>query len=93
LDNFTVPSRVLRGDFTGWLRDAMTERGFSTRMLAIRAGVDHSTIYRLTTGERQPSLATAMALLRILAPVTGSDIAQEVSADQREEIDLPSSTP
>jgi ribosome-binding protein aMBF1 (putative translation factor) len=69
LDNFSVPSQVLRGDFAGWLRAAMAERGFSTRMLAARAGVDHSTVYRLATGERQPSLATAMALLRVLAPV------------------------
>jgi transcriptional regulator with XRE-family HTH domain len=62
-----VPPRVLSGDFSGWLRDEMTARRLTSRMLAARAGVDHSTIYRLTIGERQPSLATAVAILRALA--------------------------
>ncbi len=67
MDSLGIPSRVLEGDFAGWLREAMAARRLSTRMLAIRAGIDHSTIYRLATGDRQPSLATAVALLRVLA--------------------------
>jgi ribosome-binding protein aMBF1 (putative translation factor) len=67
LDSFMVPSRILEGDFAGWLRDAMAARGLSTRMLAIRAGINHTTIHRLAAGERQPTLATAVALLRVLA--------------------------
>jgi transcriptional regulator with XRE-family HTH domain len=66
LDSLRVPRRILDGDFAGWLRDAMTARGMTTRMLGMRSGLDHSTIYRLALGERQPSLATAVALLRIL---------------------------
>lgn len=65
---FTVPQRVLSGDFAGWLRDEMAARRLTTRMVAVRAGVDHTTIYRLTAGERQPSLATAVAIIRVLAP-------------------------
>jgi DNA-binding XRE family transcriptional regulator len=68
LDSFTVPQRVLDGDFAGWLRDEMASRHMSMRMLAVRAGVDHTTIYRLATGERQPTLATAVAIIRVLAP-------------------------
>ena len=67
MDGFTVPPRVLSGDFSGWLRDEMAARRMTARMLAVRAGVDHTTIYRLAVGERQPSLATAVAIIRVLA--------------------------
>jgi transcriptional regulator with XRE-family HTH domain len=66
MDNIALPPRIVGGDFAGWLRDAMRSRGLSTRMLQLRTGIDHSTIYRLTLGQRQPSLATALALLRVL---------------------------
>ena len=68
MDSFTVPPRVLSGDFAGWLRDEMAARRMTTRMLAVRAGVDHTTVSRLAVGERQPSLATAVAIIRVLAP-------------------------
>jgi transcriptional regulator with XRE-family HTH domain len=61
-----VPSRILEGDFAGWLRDAMSARGLSARMLAVRTGIDHSTISRLAAGVREPTLRTAVALLRVL---------------------------
>ncbi len=67
MDSISIPPRVLAGDFGGWLRDAMRARHLSTRMLAVRTGLDHSTIYRLTTDNRQPTLTTAIALFRILA--------------------------
>lgn len=60
-----IPARILAGDFGGWLRDAMAERGMSYRMLAVQAGVDHSTIQRLAMGGRLPSLATAVAIIRV----------------------------
>jgi DNA-binding XRE family transcriptional regulator len=68
LDSFIVPLRVLNGDFAGWLRDEMAARRMSSRMLAVRAGLDHTTIFRLAGGERQPSLATAVAIIRVLSP-------------------------
>ena len=67
MDGIAIPPRVLAGDFGGWLRDAMRARRISTRMLAVRTGLDHTTIYRLTTENRQPTLTTAVALFRILA--------------------------
>ena len=60
-----IPPRILAGDFAGWLRDAMAERGMSYRMVAMQAGVDHTSVYRLTTGDRLPSLATAIAIIRV----------------------------
>jgi transcriptional regulator with XRE-family HTH domain len=65
-----MPARILEGDFAGWLRDAMAARGLSTRGLASRCGIDHSTIYRLAKGSRQPPLATALALIKVLGTET-----------------------
>jgi transcriptional regulator with XRE-family HTH domain len=62
----SMPARILEGDFGGWLRDSMAARGLSTRGLASRCGIDHSTIYRLAKGSREPSLTTALALIKVL---------------------------
>jgi transcriptional regulator with XRE-family HTH domain len=56
------------GSFADWLRGRMAERGLTQRMLALRTGISHATISRLLKGNRQPSLATAMALLSVLGP-------------------------
>ncbi len=64
--DIAVPARMLEGDFAGWLREAMASRGISQRMLAVLSGIDHSTISLLARGERQPSLGTALALIRVL---------------------------
>lgn len=57
--------------FNVWLRRQMRERRMSQRQLAHRSGVDHSTISRLVSGERVPSLATATRLARALGRVNG----------------------
>lgn len=61
-----LPQRIVDGDFGGWLRDAMRRRRLSTRAVAMRTGVDHSTISRLMRNAREPVLSTALALLRLL---------------------------
>ena len=66
MNTIPIPARILAGDFAGWLREAMAARRISTRGLAARSGIDHSTICRLTHGEREPSLSTAVALLKVL---------------------------
>jgi transcriptional regulator with XRE-family HTH domain len=63
----TIPHRWLEDDFASWLQERMEERGISQRMLAMRAGVSHSSVSRLLSGDRSPSLPTAIALLRVLA--------------------------
>jgi transcriptional regulator with XRE-family HTH domain len=55
--------------FNVWLRRQMRERRMSQRQLALLSGVDHSTISRLVSGERVPSLATATRLARALGRV------------------------
>jgi transcriptional regulator with XRE-family HTH domain len=66
MTDFQIPARILAGDFAGWLREAMATRRMSNRGLAARTGINHSTISRLTQGEREPSLATAVAILKVL---------------------------
>jgi transcriptional regulator with XRE-family HTH domain len=46
----------------------MAERRLSARVVGMRTGIDHSTITRLLQGERQPSLTTLVALLRLFRP-------------------------
>jgi hypothetical protein len=67
MDSIGIPPRILGGDFAGWLSDAMQARRMSARMVGLRSGIDHSTVTRLVKGERQPTLATAVALLRLLS--------------------------
>lgn len=68
VDDLFLPRRISDGDFNGWLRDAMAERGLSQRALAMRTGISHSTISRLITGDRIPSLSTAIAIVKVLGP-------------------------
>jgi transcriptional regulator with XRE-family HTH domain len=67
LQHLTIPPRWLEDDFAAWLQESMKQRGMSQRMLALRAGVSHSSVSRLLSGDRSPSLPTALALLRVLA--------------------------
>ena len=71
MDDLLLPSRITEGDFGGWVRDAMAERRISQRALAMRSGINHSTISRLIAGRHMPSLATAIALIKILGPRPG----------------------
>jgi transcriptional regulator with XRE-family HTH domain len=64
LDGIHIPGRVLEGDFAGWLRDAMNERGMSPRTVGLQAGVDPRWVSGILYGGRQPTIATALALLR-----------------------------
>ena len=66
MNTIPIPPRVLAGDFGGWLRDAMVARRLSARGLALRCGIDHTTIHRLAHGDREPTLATAIALFKVL---------------------------
>ena len=65
MDGIHIPRRVLEGDFAGWLRDAMNERGMSPRSAGLQAGVDPRWVTGILYGGRQPTIATALALLRL----------------------------
>lgn len=52
--------------FRAWLQAEMRRRRLSQRMLAHRAGINHSTISRILTSPSVPSLPTAMRLAAAL---------------------------
>ncbi len=55
--------------FNAWLLGRLTERKMSQRQLALKSGVNHSTISRMIKGDRMPSLGTATKLARCLREV------------------------
>lgn len=63
--------------FNIWLRRRLRERRMTQRQLAARSGVDHSTISRLLSGDRTPSLATATKLAQALRELGENDDAIE----------------
>lgn len=52
-----------------WLSGAMERRGLSNRMLAQRAGLNHSAVSRIRRGISDPSWATVSRLSRALGEV------------------------
>jgi transcriptional regulator with XRE-family HTH domain len=63
--------------FNIWLRRQLRERRMSQRQLAAYSGVDHSTISRLLSGDRTPSLDTATRLAHTLRKLGGFDTAAD----------------
>lgn len=61
-----LPARITEGDFAGWLRDAMRARRMTTRLVAMRTGLNHASISRLMNRAREPLLSTAIRLVRLL---------------------------
>jgi transcriptional regulator with XRE-family HTH domain len=55
-------STVGHGAFNEWLQVQLRARRLTQRQLAQLSGVDHSTISRLMSGDRVPSLRTATRL-------------------------------
>lgn len=52
--------------FRAWMATRMLERRLSHAQLALRCGVDRSTITRLIRGERRPTLDLAVAIVTVL---------------------------
>lgn len=89
MDSIRIPQRIIDGDFAGWLRGAMKARRMSTRMVALRTGVNHSTISRLRFGYHEPNLATTLALLRLFADdPTGEPLTNGYAAGREQSPDL-----
>ena len=56
-----------QGEFLAWVRAELDRRGISQRALARQAGISHSVLSRLLSGESQDmTLQTAAALTRAL---------------------------
>lgn len=61
-----LPDRIAAGDLAGWMTERMEQRRMSQRALAMRSGVNHSTLSRLMAGDREPMLSTLLAVVRVL---------------------------
>ncbi len=59
--------------FSEWLRIRLQARKMSQRQLAERSGLNHSTISRLVSGERSPTLDTATKLAHVLGADGGAE--------------------
>ncbi len=59
--------------FSEWLRIRLKARKMSQRQLAERSGLNHSTISRLVSGERSPTLDTATKLAHVLGADGGAE--------------------
>ena len=63
MDDIRIPTRIVEGDFRGWLRDGMNAKHMSPRMVGRQTGLDPTADARLLYGGRQPTLMTLMALI------------------------------
>lgn len=88
MDSIRIPPRIVDGDFTGWLRDAMNARGMSARMVGLQTGMNHSTITRLLSGDREPRFTTLIALLRLFADQASAEPIQSESESNGRPQDL-----
>ncbi len=59
--------------FSEWLRIRLKARKMSQRQLAERSGIHHSTISRLVSGERSPTLDTVTKLADVLGADGGAE--------------------
>lgn len=53
-------------EFSEWLRRELRARRMSLRQLALRSGVNASTVSRVARGDRRPSLRTALRFVYVL---------------------------
>ena len=49
-----------------WLAGELTRRGISQRYLAMRTGLNHSTICRIIRADIDPQISTAARIARVL---------------------------
>jgi hypothetical protein len=63
VDDIRIPTRIVEGDFRGWLSDAMNAKHMSPRMVGRQTGLDPTAVARLLYGGRQPTLMVLMALI------------------------------
>ena len=61
-----IPEQIVAGDLAGWLRSEMNRRRMTQRALGYHTGLNHSTISRLMAGDREPTLSTVLAVVRVL---------------------------
>jgi transcriptional regulator with XRE-family HTH domain len=75
-------AKTLYTHFGLWLRDQLLERHLSTSDFAARAGIQLSTVYRWTAGQRSPSRGMVARVAEVLgvAPATVWDVIEREGA-------------
>jgi DNA-binding XRE family transcriptional regulator len=64
----------------------MLERRMSYRMVALQAGVNPATVHRLASGDRVPSLVTALAIIRVFQRTTPAAIYSQSASNPSAEL-------
>lgn len=60
--------KIFRQDFKAALEEALDRKQMSLKELADLAGIPVATIYKITSGERDPRLSTVTAIVHALEP-------------------------
>jgi len=63
-----LSKRIFEIDFTAALNEELERKNLSVRDLADQTGIPVSTLYKITTGERDPRLSTIKKIVSILEP-------------------------
>ena len=67
--------RIFQIGFKAALQEEIDRKGVSIRELAERAGVPAATLYKITSGERDPRFSTVQAIVNALQPPEGDFVA------------------
>lgn len=63
-----LSKRIFQTGFKIALDEELTRKGVSIKELAERAGIPPATIYKITSGERDPRFSTVQAIVNALEP-------------------------
>lgn len=63
-----LSKRIFETDFTAALNEELERKNLSVKDLADQTGIPVSTLYKVTTGERDPRLSTVKKIVSVLEP-------------------------
>ncbi|HEX3001424.1 MAG TPA: helix-turn-helix domain-containing protein [Methanoregula sp.] len=63
-----ISKRIFETDFTTALNEELERKNLSVKDLADQTGIPVSTLYKITTGERDPRLSTVKRIVGVLEP-------------------------
>jgi predicted transcriptional regulator len=63
-----LSKRIFETDFTAALNEELERKNMSVKDLADLTGIPVSTLYKVTTGERDPRLSTVKKIISVLEP-------------------------
>ena len=69
---FTFSKKIFEAGFKVALEEELMRKGVSIKELAENAGIPPATIYKITSGERDPRFSTVQAIVNALEPPAGS---------------------